>query len=270
MDPTDFQNVAIPTTPPTSLEEWGIMMEQIAQDALKHRTQVPGLPNKLSRAYKGRCRPPKLIQSPVLAPVKPGWHGAYEPTKEVTTLASRRQVKQLRRMVAIHFRLLKQEKSANPPADLITEWRTILKDTSFAPSFLNWIQDALDMNFPAYPLPSAAWMHSAIQFVKHMVDAQLHDDQQFRIKRFAYQRHLDKQQGHKTAYARVRGIGKPPVNDIVQHVTIEGIIASCDPPGTFEFYADTRELEQLSQQFPVHVEGHTTPNMPSWRCTSTT
>ena len=118
----------LPSSPSVdTLQEWGALVEDVARDALKHAGVEAGLP----KAFRGRCRPLKPLRQPVHSAIKPASNGDYNPPVEVITMATRRKVKQLRRVDSLFQRLVKFERRGATTIctkqELYAEWQAILR-----------------------------------------------------------------------------------------------------------------------------------------------
>ena len=135
-----------------TLEGWGQAVEGAVDIALR---AGKGSEPVLTKAYMGRCRPLKIVKSPVFSPVKPACESCYEPSTEAVTITARRRVKQVRRLEAFHRRL--QKAKASPVSwsvdlrlkdQFLQEWKTIIPPRAFGQPFLLWLRGFPDMDFP--------------------------------------------------------------------------------------------------------------------------
>ena len=86
---------------PSTIEQWGESFEHVVEHALAQRNP----PQQLPHSYRGRCKQPKLVKSPMMSPVRKASNGDFNPSCEVVTMASRRKVKQLRRLQSLCQRI---------------------------------------------------------------------------------------------------------------------------------------------------------------------
>lgn len=107
------------------------------------------------------------------------------PPHEVTCMKTRAKIKQVRRMESLSYRLLKYER--NPGNQVVNkqlqeEWKMITKCRAFGPSFLHWLYQRF-CDFPEVQLPTHAWLHEAMQFVRFHVNACVNADNKLWSKR---------------------------------------------------------------------------------------
>lgn len=88
---------------PATIEIWGESFEQVVRHALLQRNP----PQHLPASYKGRCKQPKLVKTPMMSPVRKASNGEFNPSFEVVAFSSRRKVKQLRRLQSLCQRIHK-------------------------------------------------------------------------------------------------------------------------------------------------------------------
>eukprot|EP00438_Fugacium_kawagutii_P032586 Skav236452 [mRNA] locus=scaffold1758:170356:174349:+ [translate_table: standard] len=210
-----------------TLEQWGDRVEQYFDTVLRDQPGL-GTNDRLPKSYRGRCKPNKLVQSPLMLPVKQACHGIYGPPCEVTCMRTRAKIKQVRRLESLAFRVRKHE--SKPASDsnlkqLHQEWLAIVHDRSFGEPFLHWLCHYLP-SFPEHPLPSHEWLHEACQFVRYHVNACLRSDLKLWEKREHYMRHLDQSMGSKQAFAKVRGPSAPPIKELRNKITAD-VCAVC-------------------------------------------
>ena len=118
---------------------WSATVEDSVHEALSEAhlmdpTKQParGLP----KAARGRCvEKQRSVVQPV-AVSKKGRHGDYDPSVEAATVLSRRQVRQVRRLLSLTQRRQSLERNALPPSpplaqQLQNEWRAILRSKAF-------------------------------------------------------------------------------------------------------------------------------------------
>ena len=240
----------------SSLREWGELVESVVDTAL--RSSDVGVPH-LPKAYRGRCVPVKPLQMPIHSPVRKASHGDYEPKFEVVSFASRRKVKQMRRIDSLVNRLKKLEtmgpSTPTTLQEIQHEWEVILRCTAFGSSFLHWALSWHAMDFPAWPLPSATWTSGLAQLVRHHTDAAIYQDSLVLRDRLNFAREIDKKSSHKQAYAAVRGPGNPPVVELQSKSTFEAIAVQTDDAAIWDLFVDANEVSTVCPSQPVFVDG---------------
>ena len=162
---------------PSTIEQWGESFEHVVEHALAHRNP----PQQLPHSYRGRCKQPKLVKSPMMSPVRKASNGDFNPSCEVVTMASRRKVKQLRRLQSLCQRIQKFEKQGPTTIrthhEIVQEWLVILQCKAFGFDFLSWAQYCCNLPPPSCPFPSHDWIFALCQFVKFLVEADLAQDE---------------------------------------------------------------------------------------------
>ena len=240
-----------PATPDT-LECWGETFEDVVDLALRQRCP----PQFLPLSHKGRCKPTKVIKCPIMSPVRKASQGDYEPQSEIVTVATRRKIKQLRRIQSLGQRLRKFENqgpsSATTFSELQLEWRAILRATCFGPDFLAWCLYELCLSPPLWPLPTFSWVNELTQLVKFQLEADIKSDESFFRAQLAYSKRLDQTDDHsKKAFRQVKGFGLPPVRELQQVIQDDVLVQPSDSPDLREIYGDKVGL--LSIEFPLNL-----------------
>lgn len=243
--------------PAQDLEAWGRKLEKIASVAVSMGATSLSADTKLSKAFKGRCKPRKVIQSPVLDMSRADRQGGYEPSHEVVSMPAQKQVKQHRRVISFTARIRAHHRKpfcSRRQQDLELEWNAIATSRAFGESFLHWLHTHLpEVGPPMHPLPASEWLQEVSQFTKFTVEATLRSDFDTLQRKEQFRRMTDKQNGSsKQAFAMVRGKGKPLVKSVHNTVEGEGIAVTVDD-STYEIYLPSNVLSQMSVEFPLLV-----------------
>ena len=177
-----------------SLQEWGESAEAAFDQAL-HKQGLDSLP----RAFRGCCQPVAFKKHPITSPVKLACPSSFEPSTEVLTVHARRKVTQVRRLESLYRRLLKWEWSELQTiriwSQLCQAWTKIHTSTAFGLDFLSWLLQFPDMEYPAWPMPSAAWIFEAYQMAKRYLAIALKEDERTQSLRASYLRMSDQGRG---------------------------------------------------------------------------
>eukprot|EP00438_Fugacium_kawagutii_P004562 Skav202820 [mRNA] locus=scaffold3852:93950:98746:- [translate_table: standard] len=233
---------------PYTLEQWGHQVEQAVHLALQQEdTQAAGLP----RAYRGRCKPPKMKQVPVHGLTRVGRPGDYQPPCELHTFSTRRKVRQVRRLDSLVRGLRKMATKPELASTLLQEWRVILRCREFGPHFAWWVLEHLDWLYISWQLPTLDDAVSMYQLTKHHTDIAVAFDKQVWLDKLTYERDLDaKQGGHAKAHRRL----KPPTQPFqhLQHATSDFAIAHPQPDGSLLLYVG--DPASFAMQVPVQVD----------------
>lgn len=242
---------------PSTLEEWGKNSEQDVDSFLKS-DKNEHLPKFLPRGFKGRCQPKKLVKSQIFASIKKASDGDFEPEFEVISMKARKQVTQLRRIQSLYHRLAEFEQYGPKDDQTIPgikqEWSAILRSTAFGFSFLLWICSQPEVSPPTWPLPTSEWIFDILQIVKFHVQTKLAADMKAHVSKLAYQRMLDRKDGHnKNAFRQVRGINRPPIKELRELIEDRVIVHVI---GLSQVETFGSQIQKLSRQFPVKLNGH--------------
>ena len=100
-----------------------------------------GLPH-LPKRFRGRCQPRKIVNVPVYSATKTARCGEYNPLFEVSTMRTKRRVKQMRRLQSLYRRMGKHDslQTDHPKhQQMVEEWTAILRCTSFGMPFCRWV-----------------------------------------------------------------------------------------------------------------------------------
>eukprot|EP00435_Cladocopium_sp_Y103_P074345 s105_g48.t1 len=270
-DWTDMTDQQCDLSSATTIEEWGRAVEkQVDATLRKGRGSVP----RLSRAYRGRCQNVRFVKCPIGSPTKKAWLGSFEPTTEVVSMSTRRQVTQVRRIESLQQRLAKFARQGpttpNTLTELQQEWKAILRSHCFGSMpFLHWICSWPEICWPAWPLPDAEWLYQVLQITRFQVEAALKRDEQIQKLKHAFHRQLDRSCNNKKAYATVRGPGLPRVSEIGRKVSFEAVVVNEDSSRHHRVYADQADIAMLSHDFPIAI-GHIQAQVVEIECHSFT
>ena len=194
-----------------------------------------------------------------MSSVRKASHGDFEPKSEIVSVATRKKVKQLRRLQSFGQRLRKLE--AQGPSTSTTlleieqEWRAILHATCFGPDFLAWCLYILCMPPPQWPLPSYLWVHELTQMVRFQVEADIASDEIFFRAQLAYSKRLDQKDDHsRQAFRQVKGFGMPPIRELQQIIQDDVIVNSGDSASLREIFGN--QVGSLSVNFPINLNDH--------------
>ena len=248
---------------PTTIEEVGYMIEEVADHALyiqsKENTMTAKNPTRLPFAYRGRCQPIQPKKTPVHAAIRRARHGDFEPSCEVLTMKTTQKVKQLRRLQSFQIRLKKFEQGIFKPTtfeELKIEWKVICKSHAFESiPFLHWVQQHPELGPPSWPLPSYPWIFDLSQIVHFQVEAALKADARWVHKKLIYARRIDATGDgfSKQAFRCVRGPGFPPITEIQHSIKRDFLVAPLAEPGHFELYGE--KIDEFHSDFPILIDG---------------
>eukprot|EP00438_Fugacium_kawagutii_P001620 Skav211738 [mRNA] locus=scaffold1548:85253:87039:+ [translate_table: standard] len=229
-----------------TLEQWGGKIEDLVHSALKERTMVDeGLHavRRLTRAYRGRCRPRDTVQVPYPHAAKPARQGDYTPTEEVTFYGAKGRIRQYRRIQSFYQQLKAhqaddEDKWFRTLPHLRTEGNTILKSRAFGMPFHVWLSRHPDIGYAPWPLPSLVWLHDVKQLVLYELEAHLAADKLLMQKLRKLDQMDEKKRGSANNFAFVKGATPKTLQELSLPVDTE-----CDV-----------EWLESSNQAIIHVE----------------
>ena len=236
-----------------TIEQWGEAVEACVNCALR---AGGGNVDSLLKAFRGKCKPLRVVKCPINSPIKEACPSSYNPSTEVLTMATRRKVTQVRRLESLYRRLCK---SSGLPFDwnthhqLLDEWRAIVRCHAFGTPFFHWLGSFPDMDFPSFPLPSKEWVFESLQISRHYVEIALQHDKKVQAAKAELEKYLDKKAGNRKAFARIRGPGPPPVLQVAKKITMDSIVVTQDGSCQHEVYASADDIALLSRSFPVLI-----------------
>ena len=97
----------------STLQQWGVAVENGVDSVLRDGHHEPW--TSLPKSHRGRCQPVEFVRSPFNSPVKAACPGSFEPSSEIITVRTRRQVKQVRRLESLYRRISKWERQPEKP-----------------------------------------------------------------------------------------------------------------------------------------------------------
>ena len=247
-----------------AFEQWASALEDSVDRAirLQHAADPVAQPHAcLPGSAKGRCqyrtRVPKA--HPRVAPSARA--GDYCPVHEATSMRTRRQVKQVRRLqtlqrgiLSLHRRQLTRGQSHHSQyRQLSTEWEAIRRNKAFGPRFDHWLLGF--EQFPLVPLllPQAEWLSQATDLARHVCDANVKSEARVRQSRFHYQVQLDCELGgQRKGFAQLRPKPRPPVDCLP--VTEERIVTRVGAPQGQSALYEVEHPEFLRLHCPLHTD----------------
>lgn len=210
----------LPHQPPSTLEEWAENVESVVDQAIrnKHRRDA-AFPSCLPRSHRGRCKPRAPTSKPVISSTKPARVTDFEPAFEVVTIATRRKVKQTRRVQSLLRRLrhaTEHHATSNQTWwDMHQEWMTILRCKCFKIPFAEWIANIPELGTPPHYLPTIEWINDLYQMLVHEVQSTVAKDFQLFSKMRDFEKFCDaKFHGSARAFASIRAPSNPPIKEL--------------------------------------------------------
>ena len=240
--------------PCSTLEEWGQNVELVVDKALQYQPDGQSSFSFLPRSFKGRCRQPRIVKTPIFSAIKKACQGAYEPKFEVTSMSTRRKVTQVRRLQSLWHRYSKLEKKGfirpNDLEALKKEWHAIANSKSFGGNFLFWTQSKLGLSLPSWPLPTSEWILEVLQLAQHETNICLADDHKHHLKLLEYKRKLDQRlHGSRQAFRAVRGKATPPLRELRKVVEDSVCVIPQEEPHVVDVFGN--QCRYVLPQFPV-------------------
>ena len=245
----------------TTLEEWGQKLENLVDSSLRDayaKTQEG--PAHLPRAYRGRCQPRHPVKTPVFSAVRRARQGDFEPQFEVNTMATKRKIKQVRRIQCLLRRVQKLAQGDPQNATFFEEcqheWIVILKSTAFGIPFHQWLSDTPEIGYPQWPVPTASWLHNVNQLVQHVVTQEIAKDHAIFSKKCQFLRTCDqKYKGSSQAFSKVKGSTPAPITEVFLPAEAECVLVwknnvnqiecFCEDPSIFTDLAPVTVLQAV-------------------------
>ena len=235
-----------------SLEQWGDTVDKTVDAWLRSQNSV-NLPKHLPKKFRGRCQDVKVRNSPIFSPLKQASEGAFEPPYETLTIATKRHVTQIRRIISLKQRLKhERELTENSPKfkGLLEEWCCILRAPVMAKHFAFWIAQQPELGNPPWPLPTSQWLEDLLSLSQHHLRiAMAHDRKVFNLKAKVVQQTDNKYQGSKRAFSSIRGSPKAPVTQLID-------IRDCNvdavwDPGACRVHCQGNAVDQFQLATPI-------------------
>lgn len=252
---------------PSDIDQWCQKCERIVDIALKqthhdnpHLQPVPCLPKKC----KGRGFKNSPKKFPAQAHVKQGRAGDYEPPGEVSSIRTKRQVTQLRRVQSLFRRVKKLENMdeiwEHTQVDIQREWTTICSSTCMGVSFWKWAQHQPEIGPLTLKAPSSTKLFDVYQILKLYVDDAVYMDSKIRKNLARWGKIEDQTTNYsKAAFAIARGASKPPLNKIATNHEEEALIIgepNLDETGETVMELAVNNPEVFNINFPVDIREH--------------
>ena len=253
-----YPSVAQARGTPNTLQEWGEVVEEAVHCTLLQQSTEDSNCRGLSKAYRGRCKPPVFQKTSLKSLLKPGRPGDYNPLYELHTHVALRMIKQLRRIQSIKRGLARQPTAK--PEVLLQEWRACLRDHSFEHHFIDWCCDQPELGPPPLQLPTIEYITTLAQLAKFAVDKKCYEDHQLWLKKSAYLRHMDASTGHRHAFAILKRFKHKPIHELTTVVQQTGIVTS--NTNSTEIYVDDAAAFRLDTPISIdsqnfHASSHT-------------
>ena len=217
------------------------------------------VPKRLPKKMRGRCVPRKIIQAPIWSPCKKAGSGDFNPELECYTIASKRMVKQIRRIQSLRRRLQRTQNYGeiweSTWVAMWEEWASIIRYRHKGLEFLLWALDTPELVPVPNDLPTDEWLLSAQQLLQHDLQHQLFHEHSVHKAKLAMQHEIDRKYGQrKQAFATLRDQVNPPFNK-VQRLENDIAIAVATAKGAeYEIYVDNPS--RFSKLDPLQINGH--------------
>ena len=264
VDQTDIAEAAETTcqySEPTDLEDWANLVEDTVDTAIRNLNhQNPQLYTltHLPKHHRGRCRPVKIRQIPLVTPAKKARDGDFNPIMECASYRSKHFVRQIRRLHSLCLRLKRLASQTDIwPRTIVglwQEWASILSWKDQSRSFYFWACDHPELwPFPT-GLPDLTWLETAEQFLQHELTDLLYHEQKFRHKKSKLQHLIDCHDNYKkAAYAAVRCSDFQPFKHVYKTVEDTAIAVATETQNEYECFVD--QASRFRTLLPIQVEG---------------
>eukprot|EP00438_Fugacium_kawagutii_P012153 Skav200039 [mRNA] locus=scaffold337:128586:133469:+ [translate_table: standard] len=222
---------------PADLQDWAGQVERAVDQVLRlQHTKDACLPRGLPRKFRGRCLEPKRRKMVLTTFTQTARPGDYMPSVEVHSRRTRRMVQQCRRLEALGRLLRKPALTSVQHMTAVADWKAICRCRDFAPDFLHWCFDNLDLGSVSMICPDSSQVEAITKLSKFHTDAALQMDKKGWLQKLEYGRQLDqRQRGSAKAFARMNTKDMDPL----QHVRLpreETAIAHCQEDGCLLLY----------------------------------
>ena len=249
-------NINIQAAPQSVLYAWSQKVEASVHQALKtqHERNPTDFPyNGLPRAYRGRCKPRKLVQAPLSKPSKTAWNGHYTPATDCGSIVLRQRTKQIRRIQSLKHRI----KAFRPEiaSQLWEEWNAILTSTGFTGGFVPWIQSfEIFQDFAPYLFPTVDRLYSIEQLLIHETDSQIAELHRIRRNKAAIHDNFDLRQQHKKeSFKKIREPGPGILQQV--EITKEIPIEHCHNEGWGLATLTLKKFHYIDSTLPATLNG---------------
>lgn len=246
---------------PQTFEAWGECIEY-AVDLSYRNSQAKcffghdGI-KPLPASYRGRCKPRKIVKTPIRVLTPTTRPGDYQPEHEITTFATLKQVVQLRRINSLLRRVKKYESDlsllAKYKSQLEHEWQVICRCRAFSHGFVGWAQSIPELGPLPRHCPGFSFLHHLEQIVRHFVQVKVADDERLASAKRQYAKQLDARHGGLAqAFATIKETPMPLVDTLQTIVTDDGIIASHVDDRPIEVFVNDPKMFSYTDQLMIN------------------
>ena len=211
-----------------ALEQWSMHVEHAVDLSCKqqhHQDPIAFPWNGLPSRFKGRCQ---KIQRSFAQPssVKDDKPGGYTPPCEIFSLMPRLKTRQVRRLMSL-MRGLKSVAlhDTSRDADLLTEWKRILRAQGYGHSWERWILGFEALPYLPQNVPPIDILDIAIAITKIDCDHACQCEHSNRQKSFRYRMNLDKTLDFsKLTYKLMKDPKNPYINEVPAKHTAQAVL----------------------------------------------
>ena len=220
---------------PQTLENWGECVEYAVDLAYRASQQQYGqsvtYTKPLPASYRGRCKPRKIIRTPIRVLTPVSRPGDFQPEHEITTFGTLKQVVQLRRVQSLMRRVKKYENDdllyAKYQEQLNHEWKVVCRCRSFPNGFAVWTQDQPEIGPLPQHCPSFSFLYHLEQIVRHHVQSAIASEAKIKADKRKYAHQVDAHDhGLSLSFATIKESPMPLVEALQTTVVESGILAS--------------------------------------------
>ena len=249
---------------PQTLENWGECVEYAVDLAYRASQQQHGqsvtYTKPLPASYRGRCKPRKIIRTPIRVLTPVSRPGDFQPEHEITTFGTLKQVVQLRRVQSLMRRVKKYENDdllyAKYQEQLNHEWKVVCQCRSFPNGFAVWAQDQPEIGPLPQHCPSFSYLHHLEQIVRHHVQSAIASEAKIKADKRKFAQQVDAHDhGLSLSFATIKESPMPLVEALQTTVVESGILASNIEDRPLEIFVN--EPSRFSQLDQILV--NTTP-----------
>ena len=256
---------------PTSIEEWGMAVEEAIEFAFRKTQQDnQGIPwsatHKMPRKYKGRCQPRQPKQTKPALVTMPSRKGDFNPG-ELCRQQTRAKVRQVRRIHSLLGRLSKTQNCILEPLEfkqLWDEWQAILRSPCMGRCFVGWCQEVPELGPPPMNLPPVEFLSLLGQFVKHDATASAAVDRKLLEDMKQFHQYQDARWcGHAKTYMHLKDNFVAPFDAIATHEQRDVHVTHNDD-NTFQVWCSNPEAFQSHQLLTLDEQPCAMISRDSW------
>ena len=257
--PEEFERAK--TAPTWGLQTWAKKVEKAVHFAIAEHHEIDPLRQPfhgLPKGAQGRCRIPKIVQTPIQSPIKRAWDGHWTPNIDYGSILVKQHVKQLRRVQSLKFRVRKLkdfvEIWSTTRLQHAEEWRAILKAPGFYRGFGHWLQQKPELQDIGNAVPTEEQLFDIEQLLKYELQTLSAAERKQQRELHQYHRWFDGRMGNKKElFKTVREKSNGVISHLVVTQQTSAITTSNEGMGLVQMKLE--QPLQLRPDLPLKVNG---------------